>query len=38
VSELRVCNREESDWVSGKSRPAALADVKRIAATALELF
>ncbi len=38
VSELTVCNRREASWVSGQSRPAALADVKRITATALELF
>jgi hypothetical protein len=38
VSELTVCNREEAGWISGQSRPAALADVKRITATALELF
>ena len=38
VSELTVCNREAVDWVSGRSHPAALADVKRITATALELF
>ena len=38
VSELTVCNREDVGWVSGQSRPAATADVKRITATALELF
>ena len=38
ASELSVCNREPTAWVSGQSRPAALADVKRIVATALELF
>ena len=38
VSELTVCHREETAWISGQSRPAALADVKRITATALELF
>lgn len=38
VSELTVCNREEVGWISGRSRPAAVADVKRITATALELF
>jgi hypothetical protein len=37
VSELTVCNRE-ARWVSGRSRPAELGDVKRITATALELF
>ena len=37
-SELTVCTRHESGWLSGQSRPAALADVKRITATALELF
>ncbi len=38
VSELTVCNREQTAWVSGQSRPAARADVKRITAMALELF
>jgi hypothetical protein len=38
ASELTVCNRQETGWVSGQSRPAAPADVKRITATALELF
>jgi hypothetical protein len=38
VSELTVCNREDVAWLSGQSRPAPLADVKRITATALELF
>jgi hypothetical protein len=38
ASELTVCNREETGWVSGQSRPAPLAEVKRITATALELF
>jgi hypothetical protein len=38
VSELTVCNREEAGWIAGRSRPAALPDVKRITATALELF
>ncbi len=38
VSELTVCNRDEAGWISGQSRPAAPADVKRITATALELF
>ncbi len=37
-SELTVCNREETAWVSGQSRPAPPADVKRIITTALELF
>ena len=36
--ELTVCNREESAWVSGQSRPATPDEVKRITATALELF
>ena len=35
--ELTVCNRE-ARWVLGQSRPAELGDVKRITATALELF
>ena len=38
ASELTVCHREAAGWVSGRSRPAALGDVKRITATALELF
>jgi hypothetical protein len=38
ASELTVCNREATAWVSGQSRPAPRADVKRITATALELF
>ena len=38
VSELTVCSREVAGWISGRSCPAALADVKRITATALELF
>jgi hypothetical protein len=38
ASELTVCNREAAGWVSGQSRPAAPADVKRITARALELF
>jgi hypothetical protein len=38
VSELTVCTREGAGWISGESRPAALADVKRITAAALELF
>ena len=38
ASELTVCKREETGWISGQSRPAALADVKRIAAMALERF
>ncbi len=37
-SELTVCHREETGWASGRSRPAAPADVKRITATALDLF
>jgi hypothetical protein len=37
-SEMTVCNRQEVAWVSGQSRPAAPADVKRITAIALELF
>ena len=38
VPELTVCTRGEAAWVSGQSRPAAPDDVKRITATALELF
>ena len=38
TTELTVCNRREAGWVSGRSRPAPPADVKRITATALELF
>ena len=38
AAELTVCNREAVAWISGQSRPAAPADVKRITATALELF
>ena len=38
VCEMTVCDRDESRWSSGRSRPAAPADVKRITATALELF
>ncbi len=38
ASELTVCNREERAWVSGQSRPAPRDEVKRITATALELF
>ena len=38
VSELTVCHREEAAWVSGRSRPAGPADVKRITSTALEHF
>ena len=38
VSVLTVCHREAAGWISGRSRPAAVADVKRITATALDLF
>ena len=38
AAELTVCSREDAAWISGQSRPAAPADVKRITATALELF
>lgn len=38
ASELTVCSQEDAAWISGQSRPAAPADVKRITATALELF
>lgn len=38
VSALTVCHRDGDGWVSGRSRAAAPADVKRIVATALELF
>jgi hypothetical protein len=36
--ELTVCTRADAAWVSGKSRPATPDEVKRITATALELF
>jgi hypothetical protein len=38
VSELTVCRRSESTWISGRSRPATSDEVKRITNTALELF
>jgi hypothetical protein len=38
VSELTVCRREESAWVSGRSRPATSEEVKEITNKALELF
>ena len=38
VPELTVCHRGEAPWVSGRSRPAASDEVKRIAATALDLL
>jgi hypothetical protein len=38
VSELTVCLRNQSAWISGRSRPAAADEVKRITNTALELF
>jgi len=38
VPELTVCTRGDAAWVSGQSRPAALEEVKRITAMALELF
>jgi hypothetical protein len=36
--ELTVCLRDDAAWVSGRSRPAAPEEVRRIAATALELL
>jgi hypothetical protein len=38
VPELTVCTRGEAPWVSGQARPAASEEVKRITATALDLF
>jgi hypothetical protein len=38
VSELAVCRRFESAWISGRSRPATVDEVKRITHKALELF
>ena len=38
VSELTVCSRDETGWISGQSRRAAPADVKRITAAALGLL
>jgi hypothetical protein len=38
VSELTVCLRFESEWVSGHSRLATSDEVKRITHRALELF
>ena len=38
AAELTVCYRNEADWISGRSRPATVAEVKRITTTALELF
>jgi hypothetical protein len=35
VPELTVCSRNDGTWVSGRSRPAAPDEVKRITATAL---
>jgi hypothetical protein len=38
VRELTVCSRGEAVRISGRSRPAPPDEVKRITATALELF
>jgi len=38
VTELTVCRRDESTWVSGRSRPARVEEVKRLTAQALEWF
>jgi hypothetical protein len=38
VPELTVCHRGDAPWVSGRSRPAAADEVKRITAAALDLF
>jgi len=38
VPELTVCHRVDAPWVSGRSRPAAADEVKRITAAALDLF
>jgi hypothetical protein len=36
ISSLTVCNRRQESWVSERSRPATLDEVKRITATGLE--
>jgi hypothetical protein len=38
VSELTVCRRNKSAWISGRSRPATSEEVKTITSKALELF
>jgi hypothetical protein len=38
VSELTVCRRDDSTWVSGQARPATSDEVKTITTKALELF
>ncbi len=38
VAELTVCRRNESAWISGRSRPATGDEVKAITNRALELF
>jgi hypothetical protein len=38
VPELTVCLRDQSAWVSGRSRPATPGEVKTFAAAALEWF
>jgi hypothetical protein len=38
VRELTVCSRAGAPWVAGQSRRATPREVKRITATALELF
>jgi hypothetical protein len=38
VAELTVCTRGEAAWVSGQARPVPAEAVKRITATALDLF
>jgi hypothetical protein len=38
VAELTMCSQREANSVSGQSRPASPEEVKRITATALDLF
>jgi hypothetical protein len=38
VPEVTVCSRAETEWISGRSRPATRDEVKQITAKALELF
>jgi hypothetical protein len=38
VSHVTVCYRDETTWISGRSRPATADEVKTITAKALELF
>lgn len=38
VTELTVCRPDDAPWVSGKSRPATLEEVKQFAAKALAWF